>query len=189
MKLLVIGSALTLLLVPAAVRAQHTGRIECARSDGYVYLYSSISTMDVRATLQCGEMVQITGRYENYVAVRTAKGEVGYVPATSVAVLKDQMGAGLPVAGTPARERTPYDEKPREAPAPPRPTVPAFTLLNDTPVHVRNLKTISSATARVGDAVEFEVTEDVVLEGVTVLAKGAKVTGVVAESEPKKRFG
>jgi hypothetical protein len=189
MKFLAIGSVLTFFLLPAAGRAQNTGRIECARSDGYVYLYSSITTMDVRATLQCGELVQITGRYEIYIAVRTAKGEVGYVPATSVAVLKDQVGTGLPVAGKPARELTPYDEKPREAPAPPRPTVPAFTLLNDAPVHVKILKTVSSATARVGDTVDFEVTEDVVLEGVTVLPKGSKGTGVVAEAEPKKRFG
>jgi hypothetical protein len=42
-------------------RAQNTGRIECPRNDGYVYLYSSMTTLEVRATLQCGSVVQITG--------------------------------------------------------------------------------------------------------------------------------
>ena len=81
--LLAFLAASLLLLFPALARAQNTGRIECARGDGYIYLYSSMTTLDVRTTLQCGEIVQITGRYETYCAVRTAKGEVGYVPLAS----------------------------------------------------------------------------------------------------------
>jgi hypothetical protein len=191
MKILLGCTAVAFFLFPAIGRAQNTGRIECARNDGYVYLYSSLSTMDVRATLQCGDMVQITSHYESYYAVRTAKGETGYVPLAMVVVLKDQVGTGLPSPSgePPARERMHYDEKSREAPAPARPTVPAFTLLNDTPVRIKILQTVSSANARVGDAVEFEVIEDVILEGVAVLPKGSKVTGVVAEADVKKHFG
>jgi hypothetical protein len=66
---------------------------------------------------------------------------------------------------------------------------PTFALLNDTPIRVKLTKTISSATAHVGDAVEFEVTQDVLVQGVPVLTKGAKASGVIAEVEPKKRFG
>jgi hypothetical protein len=51
------------------------------------------------------------------------------------------------------------------------------------------MKTVSSATAHVGDAVEFEVLADILVEGVPVLVKGAKASGVVAEAETKKRFG
>lgn len=183
------SAAVLVLLSPSLGRAQNTGRIECPRNDGYVYLYSSITTMDVRATLQCGEVIQINGRYDNYYSVRSGKGDTGYVPLASIVLLRDQPGAGLPAPAPPARERTPYDERPRGAPAPARAIVASFTLLNDTPVHVKLTKALSSATAHVGEPVEFEVVEDVFVEGVLVLNKGAKASGVIAAAEPKKHFG
>jgi hypothetical protein len=79
-------AALFFLFFPALAKAQTTGRIECARNDGYIYLYSSVTTLDVRTTLQCNEIVQITGRYEPYFAVRTARGEIGYVPLAAIVV-------------------------------------------------------------------------------------------------------
>ena len=183
--------AASCLLFPSLGFAQTTGRVECARSDGYVYLYSSMTTLDVRATLQCGELVQISGRYEIYFSVRTSKGEVGYIPIANLTVLKDQVGTGLPqpAAAPPARERTPYDERPAAPPAPATPAVPPFTLLKGTPVHVRILKPLSSANAHIGDVVEFEVLDDVLLDGIVVIAKGAKATGNVSEVETKKHFG
>jgi hypothetical protein len=155
------SGAVFFLVSPSLGRAQNTGRIDCPRNDGYVYLYSSIVTMDVRATLQCNEVVQITGRYDNYYSVRNAKGDSGYVPLDSIALLKDQAGSGLPVPTSepPARERTPYDARPREVHAPAPLAVAGFTLRNDTPVHVKLTKTISSATAHAGDVIEFEVLE------------------------------
>lgn len=191
MKLFALCSALVFcLFFPSLSRAQNTGRIECARNDGYVYLYSSLTTLDVRATLPCGAVVQITTRYDMYFGVRTAKGEIGFVPQANVVVLRDQPGAVLPAPSSepPARERIHYDEPPREAPVP-APAVASFTLLNNTPVRVRLVKTISSANARVGDAVEFEVLDDIFVQGVLVLTKGSKASGVIAEAEPKKRFG
>jgi hypothetical protein len=174
---------------PSMGRAQNTGRVECPRDDGYVYLYSSMATLEVRASLQCGSIVQLTGRYNNYYSVRTVRNEVGYVPLAAIVVLKDQAGTGLPAAEPAARERIHYDEGPRVSPALAAEVVPAFTLLNDTPVRVKLTKTISSATAHVGDPVEFEVVEDVLVQGVPVLTKGAKASGVIADAEPKKRFG
>jgi hypothetical protein len=183
--------AVSCFLFPSLGHAQTTGRVECARSDGYVYLYSSMTTLDVRATLQCGQIVQISGRYETYFSVRTSKGDVGYIPIANLTILKDQVGTGLPQlsAAAPARERTPYDERPAASPAPRTPVIPPFTLLNGTPVHVRILKPLSSASAHVGDAVEFEVLDDVLLDDVVVIAKGAKASGNVSEVETKKHFG
>jgi hypothetical protein len=192
MKLLALCSAVAFcLFFPSPSEAQNTGRIECARNDGYVYLYSSLTTLDVRATLPCGAIVQITTRYDIYFGVRTAKGETGFVPQSNVVVLKDQPGAALPAPSSepPARERMHYDERPREAPVPTPAAVSAFTLLNNTPVRVKLMKTISSANARVGEAVEFEVLDDISVQGVPVLTKGSKAAGVIAEAEPKKRFG
>ena len=171
------------LLFPALARAQNTGRIECARGDGYIYLYSSMTTLDVRTTLQCGEIVQITGRFETYYAVRTAKDEVGYVPVASLVVLKDLPGTGLPKATSPSPERISYDARPDP------PVNPPFVLLKGTQVRLKVLKTLTSATAHTSDAMEFAVIEDVLVDGVVVIPKGAKAAGVVDSVETKKRFG
>jgi len=191
MKLLTICNVGVLcLLFSLPARAQSTGRIDCARDGGYVYLYSSMTTLEVRMTLQCGEVVRITGRSDDYYSVRTAAGEAGFVPRTNLFLLKDQPGTGLPTpaAKPPARERTHYDQPGSEV-AGPAHTGGAFTLANNTPICVKLNKTISSATAHVGDAVELEVVEDVTVDGITVLPAGSKVSGAIAESEPKKRFG
>ena len=184
---LLAGTAICLLW-PWPAWAQSTGRIECARSDEYVYLYGSMTTLQVRATLQCGEVVVITLRYEYYFGVRTAKGEEGFVPQASVVVIRDRptAGAKAPVPGA-ARERTHYDKQPPEA-TPARP-VPPFTLLKNTAVRVKLVNGISSATAHVGDPVELEVLDPVLVEGLVVLNKGAKTGAVVAEVEAKRKFG
>jgi len=179
--------------MPATARGQSVGQVECPRSGGYVYLYSSMISMDVRGTLQCGEQVQITGRYDTYFGVRTAKGEVGYVPLESVLLIKDRPGANQPKAlpQKPARELTPYDEHPAPPP-PPIKTVPAgfdLTLANGTPVHLKLGKTISTASAHVGDVVELHAAEEVVVDGLTVVPIGATAVGIVTEVEPKKRLG
>src|SRR2546425_10247621 len=91
---------------PAITHAQSVGQVECPRTGDYVYLYSSMTTLDVRTTLQCGEQVQITGRYDVYFGVRTAKGDVGYVPVDSLLLLKDKPGATpQPAPPQPPRER------------------------------------------------------------------------------------
>ena len=189
-KYLVLVFAVTL---PVTARGQSVGQVECPRSGGYVYLYSSMISMDVRGTLQCGEQVQITGRYDTYFGVRTAKGEVGYVPLESVLLIKDRPGANQPKAlpQKPARELTPYDERPAPPP-PPIKTVPAgfdLTLANGTPVHLKLGKTISTASAHVGDVVELHAAEEVAVDGLTVIPIGATAVGIVTEVEPKKRLG
>jgi len=188
MKLLVLWTSVAVcLLLPALGRAQNTGRIDCARDGGYVYLYSSMTTLDVRSTLQCGEIVQVVGRYDNYFGVRSAKGETGYVPLGSVVLLKDQPGSGVPAPSPtpPARERIHYDQPT----VPARISAPEFMLADKTPIRLKTIKTISSATVHAGDAVEFEVIEDVLVDGVAVLTKGSKATGAIIEAEPKKHFG
>ena len=178
------------LLSPNAGRAQSVGRVDCARAGGYVYLYSSMTTLDVRTTLQCGEEVQVTGRYDKYFGVRTAKGEIGYVPLNSLVLYKDADKKAPATPAAPSRERTPYDAPlpaPEAAPAP-APTAD-LVLRNGVQIRLRLTKTISSSTAKVGDGVEFEVMEDVAVNGVLVVGKGAPATGIVREAEAKKRLG
>ena len=187
-------AAFFFLVLPASAQAQSIGQVECPRGGGYVYLYSSMTTLDVRTTLQCGEQVQITGRYDLYLGVRTAKGEIGYVPVESLLLLKDKPGAKAQqpkIVPPTTRERTMYDAPavPTKA-APPAPSSPTeFTLPNGTPIHLKLGKTISSATAHVGDAVDLQVVEEVTVNGLVVIPRDAAATAVVAEAEPKKRLG
>src|SRR5712664_162951 len=178
--------------IPAMARAQSVGQVECPRSGGYVYLYSSMITMDVRGTLQCGEQVQITGRYDTYFGVRTAKGEVGYVPLDSVLLIKDKPGANQPKAlpQKPARELTPYDE--HAAPPPPVKTVPAgfdLTLANGTPVRLRLSKTISTGSGHVRDVVGSETAEALVGVGLSGVRVGAAANGSVTGVVHQQRLG
>lgn len=181
------------LLAPAVCRGQAIGQVECARPGGYIYLYSSMTTLDVRDTLQCGQQVEVTGRYDNYFGVRTAKGEVGYVPLDSLLLVKTAPGAKpvLPATQESPREKTPYDQpaKPAEGSSNTLASTQSLTLLDSTPIRMKLGKALSSADAQVGDEVNLEVSEDVVVDGFLVIAKGAIASGVVNEVEPKKILG
>jgi hypothetical protein len=61
--------------------------------------------------------------------------------------------------------------------------------MDGTPVLLRISETISSEDTHVGQQIPFEVTEDVVVQGVTVIAKGAPAMATVTVAEPKKRMG
>lgn len=180
------------LLMPVAGKAQSIGQVECPRSGGYVYLYSSMVTLDVRTTVPCGAQVQITGRYDGYFGVRTAKGDIGYMPLDSILLIKDKTGPqpAPPPDPRPVRERMQYDAP--EAPAentPAAPVGPDFILRNGTTVRLKLSKALSSATAHVNDPATLEVAEDVIVDGLLVIPKGAVATGKVTDAETKKKLG
>jgi len=181
------------LVSPVICKAQTVGQVECARPGGFVYLYSSMTTLAVRATLQCGQQVEVTGRYDGYFGVRTADGQVGYVPLDYLLLVKTAPGAKPVLAPTQdlPREKTAYDP-PAKAPEPSS-NAPAsaqfLILLDSTPVRMKLGRALSSADAQVGDEVDLEVSEDVVVDGLLVIAKGAIAAGVVNEAEPKKALG
>jgi hypothetical protein len=184
---------LACLIAPAVCRAQGVGQVQCTRAGDFVYLYSSMTTLDIRATLQCGQQVEVTGRYDQYFGVRTADGQTGYIPIDFLLLLKTAPGAKpvlAPTKDTP-REKMAYDSPAKKTDAPAG--VPASTqfliLLDSTPVHMKLGKALSSADAQVGDEVGLEVSEDVVVDGFLVIAKGANAVGVVNEAEPKKALG
>jgi hypothetical protein len=162
-------------LFPGIARAQGLGQVRCAKPDDYTYLYSSVSTMEVRSQLKCGEEIQILNRYDNFLYVRTDKGDIGYVPLESIALVKTKRGAKPAPAGIGKKA----------APSAPQ----MLTLLDGTPVRLKLGRNVSSADAHAGDEVPFEVTEDVVVSGFTVIRKGTKASGTVAEAAPKGRFG
>ncbi len=66
---------------------------------------------------------------------------------------------------------------------------PPHTLLDGTPIKLRLSQTISSADAKVGQEIPFEVVEDAKVDDVVVLPKGATAIGTVTEAEPKRHMG
>src|SRR4051794_30173787 len=63
------------------------------------------------------------------------------------------------------------------------------TLQDGTPVRLRLNRTVSSASAHVGETVDFEITEPVINQNYVVIPKGAVALGRVTKVEAKRRFG
>jgi hypothetical protein len=66
---------------------------------------------------------------------------------------------------------------------------PPHTLLDGTPVKLRLSETISSSDAKVGQEIPFEVVEDISVDQVIVLPKGATAIATVTEADHKKSMG
>lgn len=64
-----------------------------------------------------------------------------------------------------------------------------FILKDATPIFLRLLRNVSSADAHVGDSVDFEVLEDVAVNGILVIPKGSVAVGTVTEAQSKRRLG
>jgi hypothetical protein len=176
------------LLLPLSCKAQKLGQIECGWQEGYAYLYSSMATMEISTTLKCGQRVTVLDRSDNVLHVRTDTGEEGFVPLSNVGFFKP---GTVPKAGAPVatkRELTHYDNPARLAAASqPAPSDRELVLRNQTAVRLKLVRELSSASAHVGEEVNFEVAQDVVVGGLVVIAKGAPAVGAVTEAEPKKR--
>lgn len=63
-----------------------------------------------------------------------------------------------------------------------------FVLEEGTPVRLRINRTISSADAHVGDNVDFEILDDITVNGTLVIAKGGLAFATVTEAQPKRRM-
>lgn len=63
-----------------------------------------------------------------------------------------------------------------------------FVLEDGTPVKLRINRTVSSADAHVGDTVDFEVLEDISVNGTLVVRKGGLAFATVTEAQAKRRM-
>jgi hypothetical protein len=93
----------------------------------------------------------------------------------------------------PAAPSTPtsasQQQVPSTTPTAPKPAMQGFGLEDGVPVKLRTSRTVSSADAHVGDTVDFEVLEDVMVKGAVVVPKGGIAWGTVTEAQPKRRMG
>ena len=63
-----------------------------------------------------------------------------------------------------------------------------FVLEDATPIRMRFNRTVSSADAHVGDTVDFEVLQELSVNGTLIIPKGALAFGTVTEAQPKRRM-
>lgn len=87
-----------------------------------------------------------------------------------------------------SQQPQPAPETPQAAPQASTPP-PPHTLLDGTPIRLRISETLSSANAKVGQEVPFEVIEDVSVDQVVVLPKGATAIATVTTAQSKKSMG
>ena len=92
------------------------------------------------------------------------------------------VGQQVPQVSMPA-SLAPESQSPAAVtPAAPAQQPPANILQDGTPMKLRLLNKLDSHTAKNGEEIPFDVVNDVVVGGVTVLRRGSAVTGVVTQA-------
>jgi hypothetical protein len=78
-------------------------------------------------------------------------------------------------------------QAPSTTAAKPAPT--GFVLEDGTPVKLRLTRNLSSGSDKKNDQVDFEVLDDITVDNVIVVPRGAVALGTITDAEPKKRMG
>jgi len=94
-----------------------------------------------------------------------------------------------PQGSTPAAPDQAAQDSTALTPAAPVPPPPATVLADGTPVKLRLLNKLDSHVAKDGDEIQFDVVNDVVVGGVTVLRRFSPATGVVTDAQGARRMG
>ncbi len=63
-----------------------------------------------------------------------------------------------------------------------------FALDDGTPIKLRLNRTLSSADAKTGDNIDFEVLEEIKIKDLVVIPKGSIALGTITDAEHKKRM-
>lgn len=92
-----------------------------------------------------------------------------------------------PTAAAPAAVAPPQAAE-QSSPGPNYTSAKGFVLEDGTPVKMRINRTVSSADAHVGDTIDFEVLEDVSVNGTLVIPKGGLAFATVTEAQAKRRM-
>jgi hypothetical protein len=127
-------------------------------------------------------------------AVPAAASDWNSAPATAAApAATAPAAAAVPDAGeqpvvaatpaTPAASTAIHSADHAQGPATPS------KLLDGTAIKLRLTENLTSATAKTGQQVSFEVLEEVDVEGVAVIAKGAQALATITMAEPKRSMG
>jgi hypothetical protein len=95
------------------------------------------------------------------------------------------------VQNQPQPQAAPAQPSPQTSPAPTakEPALNGFGLEDATPVKLRLTRNLSSATDKKGDTVDFEVLEDVTVDGILVIPRGGIAWATITDAQPKRRMG
>jgi hypothetical protein len=107
-------------------------------------------------------------------------------------VWKDSRISGCLVGAAGIEFATPnYKSRKRNGVAPPTAVTASkgFVLEDGTPVHLVLSEKFSSADAVTGQTVAFEVIDDVIVNGLLVIARGANAWATITDAEHKRRMG
>jgi len=96
--------------------------------------------------------------------------------------------AAAPPSTPPAAQQPPQQTTQEQPPQTSFTSAKGFVLEEETPVRLRINRTVSSADARTGDTVDFEVLDDITVNGTLVIAKGGLAFATVTEAQPKRRM-
>jgi PEGA domain len=69
------------------------------------------------------------------------------------------------------------------------PALTGFGIEDGTPIKLRLTRNLSSATDKKGDTVDFEVLEDVSVQGMIVAPRGGVAWATITDAQPKRRMG
>ncbi len=149
--------------VPKSPSLEHPSNDSCVAAEPICMLSSCCSTLKMRK-------LGLKGRF-------TCIASSALILVTATPANSQQ--ATAPAASSSATQAT--------APQP-KPAVPN-TLMDGTPVRLRLGRTISSASERVGNSVDFEVAEDIKINNFVVIPVGAVALATVTAAEHKKHLG
>jgi len=107
------------------------------------------------------------------------------IPFLSVALAAQQTAQG----STPASPAPASQDSTAVTPAAPAQQASGIVLADGTPVKLRLLNKLDSHIAKNGDEIQFDVVNDVVVGGVTVLRRFSPATGVVTDAQGARRMG
>lgn len=115
-----------------------------------------------------------------------------FLPIVAVVIIFPCISAPQAVSPqTSAASPTQQSSQPSSQEQPPQTSFTSakgFVLEEGTPVRLRINRTISSADAHVSDTVDFEVLDDIMVNGTLVIAKGGLAFATVTEAQPKRRM-
>jgi hypothetical protein len=179
--------AIVFLASPPAAPAADSAIALCGPNDGYVTLYMSIDTFEMAARLPCGAPLELlesqktyAAQHTFYVRVATEDGKQGYVARTAITVVYNPPQpdrAAAKSALQPASAGAPF-------------AVPSeMRVLDGAELEVKLSADLSSDRTAEGAIVSLEVSEPLVIDGVTVFERGAPARARITEVRKAARLG
>ena len=105
------------------------------------------------------------------------------------AIAQDQATPQSPSEQQPTAQSQDAGQKNAAPAQPSTPPLVGFGLEDGTPVKLRLTRNLSSATDKTGDTIDFEVVEDVSVNGTLVVPRGSTAWATITEAQPKRRMG